>query len=228
MYNIIKLKTVDSTNEWAKKNIEHLSDLDGVIAEEQTSGKGRKTRDWFSPKGGLWLSILVRDFQDGLGALSLLSSVSIADVLEGYDIKVQLKWPNDIMVSSKKLGGILIERINGGFIVGIGLNLNINLLDFPDFLREKVITAREILNSDLKIDGIALKIIKRIEENREELDRVYARYLGLNQDIGRMVEIQSGGEAIRGRVLGIKIDGSINILSNGQEKSFYSGSLIYI
>lgn len=228
MYNIIKLKTVDSTNEWAKKNIEHLSDLDGVIAEEQTSGKGRKTRDWFSPKGGLWLSILVRDFQDGLGALSLLSSVSIADVLEGYDIKVQLKWPNDIMVSSKKLGGILIERINGGFIVGIGLNLNINLLDFPDFLREKVITAREILNSDLKIDGIALKTIKRIEENREELDRVYARYLGLNQDIGRMVEIQSGGEAIRGRVLGIKIDGSINILSNGQEKSFYSGSLIYI
>ena len=228
MYNIIKLKTVDSTNEWAKKNIEHLSDLDGVIAEEQTSGKGRKTRDWFSPKGGLWLSILVRDFQDGLGALSLLSSVSIADVLEGYDIKVQLKWPNDIMVSSKKLGGILIERINGGFIVGIGLNLNINLLDFPDFLREKVITAREILNSDLKIDGIALKIIKRIGENREELDRVYARYLGLNQDIGRMVEIQSGGEAIRGRVLGIKIDGSINILSNGQEKSFYSGSLIYI
>lgn len=228
MYNIIKLKTVDSTNEWAKENIEHLSDLDGVIAEEQTSGKGRKTRDWFSPKGGLWLSILIRDFQDGLGALSLLSSVSIADVLEGYDIKVQLKWPNDIMVSSKKLGGILIERINGGFIVGIGLNLNINLLDFPDFLREKVITAREILNSDLKIDGIALKIIKRIEENREELDRVYARYLGLNQDIGRMVEIQSGGEAIRGRVLGIKIDGSINILSNGQEKSFYSGSLIYI
>ena len=228
MYNIIKLKTVDSTNEWAKKNIEHLSDLDGVIAEEQTSGKGRKTRDWFSPKGGLWLSILIRDFQDGLGALSLLSSVSIADVLEGYDIKVQLKWPNDIMVSSKKLGGILIERINGGFIVGIGLNLNINLLDFPDFLREKVITAREILNSDLKIDGIALKIIKRIEKNREELDRVYARYLGLNQDIGRMVEIQSGGEAIRGRVLGIKIDGSINILSNGQEKSFYSGSLIYI
>ncbi|MCK4226079.1 biotin--[acetyl-CoA-carboxylase] ligase [candidate division WOR-3 bacterium] len=228
MYNIIKLKEVDSTNEWIKRNREKLSDFDGVMASIQTAGKGRGSNTWSSPPGGLWLSIMIKEFSDSKGALSLLTSVSIAEALENQELYVELKWPNDIVVSSRKLGGILIEGINGGFIIGIGLNLNVELSEFPDSLKDKITTAREIRRRDLPIDDIAIEIMSGIRNGIDELDRIYARYLGLNQDIGRMVRIISPKETFNGRVIGIQIDGGIRIRNRGVERTFYSGSLIYV
>ena len=158
MFNIIKLEEVDSTNEWVKRNKGKFSDLDGVFAKVQTRGKGRGKNKWFSPPGGLWFSIMIKKFPSTKGALSQLCCVVVADVLEKYKLKVELKWPNDIIISSKKLGGILIERINESFIIGIGLNLNIELLTFPLELRDKVITSFEVLKKEIPIEEICLEI----------------------------------------------------------------------
>ncbi|TET99829.1 MAG: biotin--[acetyl-CoA-carboxylase] ligase [Candidatus Stahlbacteria bacterium] len=228
MLNLIKLEEVDSTNEWAKRNIEKLSDLDGVIARIQSRGKGRGSNKWFSPSGGLWLTLMIKEFPSNKGVLSQLSSVAIAEVLENYGLHVELKWPNDIIISKKKIGGVLIEGRNESFIVGIGLNLNLDVSDFPQSLQENIISSKEILKRNLPIEEVALEIMKRIGECREELDRVYIRYLGLNQDLGRKVELQGQKETITGQVIGIENDGGIRIRSEGKENTYYSGSLVYI
>jgi len=228
MLNLIKLEEVDSTNEWVKRNIEKLSDLDGIIARIQTRGKGRGSNKWFSPPGGLWLTLMIKEFPSNKGVLSQLSSVAIAEVLENYRLHVELKWPNDIIISKKKIGGVLIEGRNESFIVGIGLNLNLDVSDFPQSLQENIISSKEILKRNLPIEEVALEIMKRIGECREELDRVYIRYLGLNQDLGRKVELQCQKETITGQVIGIENDGGIRIRSEGKENTYYSGSLVYI
>lgn len=228
MLNLIKLEEVDSTNEWAKRNIEKLSDLDGVIARIQSRGKGRGSNKWFSPSGGLWLTLMIKEFPSNKGVLSQLSSVAIAEVLENYGLHVELKWPNDIIISKKKIGGVLIEGRNESFIVGIGLNLNLDVSDFPQSLQENIISSKEILKRNLPIEEVALEIMKRIGKCREELDRVYIRYLGLNQDLGRKVELRGQKEMITGQVIGIENDGGIRIRSKGKENTYYSGSLVYI
>ncbi len=228
MFKLIKLEEVDSTNEWVKRNKDKLPDLDGVIAKVQTQGKGRGKNKWFSPPGGLWLSIIVREFSNNKGALSLLSSVAIAEALENYGLNVELKWPNDIMVSSKKMGGILIEKINKFFIIGIGLNLNVEPSDFLDSLQGKMTSSRKVLKRSLPIEEIGLEIMKNIEKGREEFDRIYARYLGLNQDLGRKVKLVSSKKTVTGRVILIENDCGIRINCGDVESTFYSGSLVYI
>ncbi len=227
MFKIIKLEEVDSTNEWVKRNKDKLSDLDGVFAKVQTKGKGRGENKWFSPPGGLWFSIMIKKFPSTKGALSQLCCVVIADVLEKYKLNVELKWPNDIIFDLKKLGGILIERINESFIIGIGLNLNIKLLTFPLDLRENVITSLEVLKKEIPIEKVCLEILKNMNQWIKDLNRVYLRYLGLNCDLGRKVKLISPKGEIIGQVIRIEKEGGILIRSEGKENTYYSGSLIY-
>lgn len=228
MFKIIKLEEVDSTNEWVKSNKDKLSDLDGVFAKVQKKGKGRGKNKWFSPPGGLWFSIMIEKFPSTKGVLSQLSCVVIADALEKYKLNVELKWPNDVIISSKKLGGILIERINESFIIGIGLNLNIELKTFPQDLRENVTTSLEVLKKEIPIEEISLEILKKMNQWIKDLNRVYLRYLGLNCDLGRKVKLISPKGEISGQVIRIEKDGGILIRSEGKEKTYYSGSLVYL
>ncbi|HET8633456.1 MAG TPA: biotin--[acetyl-CoA-carboxylase] ligase [Gemmatimonadales bacterium] len=110
-----------------------------VAALEQTSGRGSRRRDWSSPPGGLWMSVLLRPLRDsGMQVLGLRAGLAIVHALDRLGARgLMLKWPNDIMALEKKAGGILCEaRWNGDrpawVAVGIGLNLRNEL---PDELR---------------------------------------------------------------------------------------------
>ena len=105
-----------------------------VIAERQTQGRGRLNRKWVSPKGGIWMSILLRpNFEPSYTSLfpmatSLALAVSIEKTLK---IKTELKWPNDITIKGKKIAGILIDAsIESNkidyLVIGIGINFKIN------------------------------------------------------------------------------------------------------
>jgi BirA family biotin operon repressor/biotin-[acetyl-CoA-carboxylase] ligase len=140
----ILLKAVDSTNTYALsiikgiKKIPHLTDYDGavVISETQTGGRGQLDRKWFSPPGGIWMTIILRPdlkIQD-LSKMTLLSASAIAETLiNNYKISVNIKWPNDIYYNGKKLCGILAEseKVDDKtyLIIGIGINVN---NDFPN------------------------------------------------------------------------------------------------
>jgi BirA family biotin operon repressor/biotin-[acetyl-CoA-carboxylase] ligase len=228
MPRLIKAKEVDSTNEWIKKHLRKLEDLDSIIAETQTAGKGRNAKDWFSPKGGFCFSFILKDFSEDSNSLSLFSAVIVCETMRMYDIPAQIKWPNDIILKGKKLGGILIEKIQDNFIVGIGLNLNLNISDFPIPLKDIVITSREFLHKDLDFEPIAKEIIKGISKERKNLEKIYQKYEEFSGDLNRKVRILKGEETFTGKVKEIQSDGGIKVANEIAEKVFYSGSLTYL
>lgn len=117
-----------STNDWAKKHLDTFSRdaLTVITAETQTQGRGRYGRRWVSPAGvNLYTTFLF--FADSPDALSLthLLALTTAQLLETKNIAAQIKWPNDLMVHRKKIGGILCEiTADHGIVIGIGLNVN--------------------------------------------------------------------------------------------------------
>jgi BirA family biotin operon repressor/biotin-[acetyl-CoA-carboxylase] ligase len=228
MPRLIKAEEVDSTNEWIKRQQEKLGDLDSFIAKTQNAGKGRNSKTWFSPKGGLWFSIFLENFSNNEGALSLLCATAVCDVLEEHGLLTNIKWPNDIILKGKKLGGILIEKVKGNFIIGIGLNLNLNNSDFPIPLKDIVITSKETLHKEIDIEAIAKGIIKRIAKDRNNLEEVHKKYLKLSGDLNEKISINDGKETFTGKVVDIQKDGGIRIKNDDTEKVFYSGSLSYL
>lgn len=102
-----------------------------VVAGEQTSGRGSRGRAWRSPPGGLWLSALYRPRgQTGVELLSLRVGLALAEAIEalGPALRVAIKWPNDLMLDDRKLGGVLCEARwqgddPGWIVVGVGLNV---------------------------------------------------------------------------------------------------------
>jgi BirA family biotin operon repressor/biotin-[acetyl-CoA-carboxylase] ligase len=228
MARLIKANEVDSTNEWIKRHLDKLKDLDSLIAKTQHSGKGRNSKSWFSPEGGLWLSILLEKFPGNAGGLSLLCPTAVCEILEEHNLLTNIKWPNDIILKGKKLGGILIEKVKEKFIIGIGLNLNLSNSDFPIPLKDIVITSKETLHKELDIEIIAKEIIKKIAKERNNLEEVYKKYLKLSGDLNEKVKLNNGEEIFTGKVVAIQRDGGIKIKNEDTEKVFYSGSLSYL
>jgi BirA family transcriptional regulator, biotin operon repressor / biotin---[acetyl-CoA-carboxylase] ligase len=132
--NFIYCEEIDSTNSYLMNPKNNL-DVDGtvVLAERQLHGRGRKDRKWYSVKDqNLTFSILLKKrlSEKNINIINLGTAVAVALSLENlYQLKVNLKWPNDILVNDFKIGGILIESsIIGGkvekLVIGIGLNVN--------------------------------------------------------------------------------------------------------
>lgn len=122
---LIRLDAVDSTNAWAKRNPDRLGAFGAVYTTSQTAGRGRLGRSWQNAAGqALYYSCAVRRPLRQPEALPLLASLVAADALQGcFGVKCSIKWPNDLLLSGKKLAGILCEGAGGTWIIGIGINL---------------------------------------------------------------------------------------------------------
>lgn len=147
----IYLENIDSTNLWAKNNIETLDDKTVVFAEAQTRGRGRLQRSWVDlGKGNLFMSLVLKPaetFDEHYSNLTQYMSLSLCKVLENYGVKPEIKWPNDVLIDGKKIAGILSEAsVRGttfkGLVLGIGVNLNAKEEDFAQI--DKKVTALNI------------------------------------------------------------------------------------
>jgi BirA family transcriptional regulator, biotin operon repressor / biotin---[acetyl-CoA-carboxylase] ligase len=171
-------ETVNST-----QKIAHKLAYDGVVegtivlAEEQLAGRGRLDRSWHSPKyTGVWMSLILRPNIPPQQApqLTLLAAVSVAQAIqEVTNLEPGIKWPNDILIHGKKSVGILTElqaeadRINS-VIIGIGINVNQTIDDFPDELKDRAtslsVEAGVKINRAELVQAILAKLEKRYEE----------------------------------------------------------------
>ncbi len=131
--NFVYLDECDSTNDFLFSTKEYTKDGTVILSEFQAKGKGRKDRIWESSKGqNLTLSIMLRrDIKPkSLNIINLGASLAVAHTLENlYQLNVELKWPNDILVKRKKIAGILLESSSRGnkiekVVIGIGINVN--------------------------------------------------------------------------------------------------------
>ena len=158
---IIRLDEVDSTNSYLKGRNDLLQQHGlVVIADMQTSGRGRVGREFVSLRGkNLTFSVVIHP-ELPLGeiqVLSLLASVAVSRVLEKYLNKIRLKWPNDVLVCEKKICGILLEAITipeqsfPVLVMGIGLNTKGCLNDYPEELQDIVTTIESEISRNFKI-----------------------------------------------------------------------------
>lgn len=128
--SILTFDTLDSTNSYLKRNGKYLDHFTVVQANHQEQGKGRLGRSWQDQGNSLLFSILLKEKiePERVPLLSLLAGASVVLTLEHYGLTPFVKWPNDTLVSEKKISGILTEAVSEGedifYIVGIGINLN--------------------------------------------------------------------------------------------------------
>lgn len=128
--SILTFDTLDSTNSYLKRNGKYLDHFTVVQANHQEQGKGRLGRSWQDQGNSLLFSILLKEKiePERVPLLSLLAGASVVLTLEHYGLTPLVKWPNDTLVSEKKISGILTEAVSEGenifYIVGIGINLN--------------------------------------------------------------------------------------------------------
>jgi BirA family biotin operon repressor/biotin-[acetyl-CoA-carboxylase] ligase len=155
-------ESVTSTNEEARRLAEEgVPEGTVVLAEEQTAGKGRSGRSWYSPRGeGIWMSVVLRPSASPHLAplLSPIGALSIARSIEDtLGIPAVLKWPNDVLVCGRKVSGVLAEaetESNRLRFVILGLGVNVNQTQFPPYLRELATSLRlayghRVVQSDL-------------------------------------------------------------------------------
>jgi BirA family biotin operon repressor/biotin-[acetyl-CoA-carboxylase] ligase len=131
--NLILLDNVDSTNSYAKNLLNGgIADGTVIIAKTQTSGRGQQANSWCSPDGGLYYSCIIENPQgEYLTLMTLACGIACQEaILDLTGLSVRLKWVNDIIIDSKKLGGILLETRSRGnktwLIAGIGINVNLD------------------------------------------------------------------------------------------------------
>jgi BirA family transcriptional regulator, biotin operon repressor / biotin---[acetyl-CoA-carboxylase] ligase len=192
-----------------------------VIAETQAGGKGRLGRKWISPRGNLYLSVILRpNFSLPKAPLvTLLGAVAVASAVRNFlEADARIKWPNDILISGRKIGGLLTEmsaeqdRIRH-IVLGIGLNVNMPLDELPSELRP--LTTTLAAEAGRRIDRTAL-----LRGLLRSLDHWYAAFLtdetivldewkSLNMTIGSRVSVRGLNETIAGRAAGIDGEGRL-------------------
>ena len=175
--NVVHYKEIDSTNTEARRLSKEGAESGLVVtAKKQTAGKGRRGRSWESPADeNLYFSILLRPSLEPEKApmLTLVMAYSVAKALQKEDIQVLIKWPNDLVLSGKKVCGILTEMNLSGtqvedVIVGVGLN--VNTMKFPDELEDKATSLRKETLRELECGELLQLILK-------EFDKQYQRFL---------------------------------------------------
>ena len=159
--NLYKFKELDSTNDYLERNHRNYEEFDVICAKNQTHGRARRQNDWVSMEGMAIFSFFLEkrenwEIEDYL-KLPLIAGLATIRGLRGIEnLEYKFKWTNDVYLENKKLCGILMEKADDVYIVGIGLNVN-NIL--PKFLENKAISLTQIKNKKYEIDEIITNIV---------------------------------------------------------------------
>jgi BirA family transcriptional regulator, biotin operon repressor / biotin---[acetyl-CoA-carboxylase] ligase len=219
--------SIGSTNDealaWAT---EDAQDYSLVVADNQTTGRGRGGRNWITPRGtALAFSLILRPAVEEAHSSSLftgLGALALVDALKKRALKAQVKWPNDILLNGKKVAGILVESVwTGDALDTVVLGMGVNVLagsNPPD--EELLFPATSVeaeLGSPLKRPLLLRDILSAVIEWRPkmftgELVKTWEKDLAFHGDL---VDIWQGNEEpLTGRILGLKPDGSLRLLSS--------------
>jgi BirA family biotin operon repressor/biotin-[acetyl-CoA-carboxylase] ligase len=205
-----------------------------VLAGEQTAGRGRLKRVWLSPEGNIALSIILYPEVIYLSSLVMLASLAVVHAVEEITgLKAQIKWPNDVLINDKKISGILIESDVRGdrvayAIIGIGINLNSRLSDFPEILPGATSIADEL---GAEVSRVAM--IRGLLAEAEKLyltlpvgDSVYREWRDRLVTLGKKVRVKSGDTVLEGIAESVAEDGELLLRhANGGTTTVVAGDV---
>jgi len=227
-----------STNEWAKELAAYgAAEGTVAVAETQTCGRGRLGREWVSPKGGLWFSLILRPELKPAEAVRLVfvAGLAAAEVLrELYGLKAETKWPNDVLVNGQKVCGILTEMNTIGekvnyVIVGIGVNANFDVEVFPEDLRKVATSLENELGRKVRLEALFRALLEKLENVyklflKEGSDPILKEWKKYADFLNCQVEVASGTEKWFGLALDVENDGALIMrLEDGTVKRVFVG-----
>ncbi len=222
---IIRFNKVASTQDSAKDYVEEKQTL-AITALSQSKGRGRQGRTWYSPEGGLYVSLLLFP-KERVTSIPLLASLSIIRTLEEYGFsKLTIHWPNDVLLNSKKVCGVACERYRGSVICGVGLNVNIDKFG-P---RLGGATSLEIeTGQKFDIDEVFHVFLRKFNDLYGELQAKGLKIkevLNYISGLGESVEVVTAKDVIRGTVSDIDDDWALLLRDeSGIIKKFYYGDV---
>ncbi|RQW78221.1 MAG: biotin--[acetyl-CoA-carboxylase] ligase [Methanothrix sp.] len=195
-----------------------------ILAEVQTQGRGRLSRSWASPPGGVWMSLILRPqiSLDRAYRINMAISVAICKALADlYGLAAGVKWPNDLLIEEKKICGILMEvsaevdRLEY-VVVGIGINANVDVSGYPAEWRST--SLHQELGREVSRVGLIQKILLEIENSYQHMDskEIWEEWRNRSVTLGRQVRISSVSGDIVGEAADLAEDGALIIQSRDQ------------
>jgi len=208
-----------------------------VLAGEQTAGRGRQGHDWISPRGNVFLSVLLRPagLLPQAGLIPLAVGVAVSEALETFGVRARLKWPNDLVVKDRKIAGLLAEGVSGGagvesVVVGVGINLALDPATLPASLRESATSVNQESRRTVSAPEAAAETLARVAVwyhalAREGAATVLAAWRARSVSWwGRPVEVKAGDGIVRGVARGVDERGALLLeLENGAPVALLSG-----
>ena len=239
-YNLINLKTVKSTNLEIKKMISSKININNLClsADNQTDGYGRRNAKWFSYKGNIHLSILVKPkcSINEVNQLSFMTSITLGDTLKKIksNINIKYKWPNDILLNKKKIAGVIVETssfVNKKIkwvIIGIGLNIkkspNLNTQEFKitSLNKEKI-----YVRKDDFIDLFLQRFFRNYEFwKKKGFNFIKKDWISNVYKKNNKIVVKYQNNYIKGKILDLLINGGIKLKTSKETKKLFYGDQI--
>ncbi len=244
IHEVLLFDQVKSTNKIA---LEMASDgmPEGlaILAESQTGGKGRLDREWYSPSGkNIYLSFLLRPSLQ-MRAYPLFSPAAALGLVNGIQaftgLDVGIKWPNDLMILDKKVGGILLETGSSGgqstpLVIGMGINVNLDEGDFPKALQDTSTSLKIASGNALDRTGLIMALIQGVTAQIHQLedDESVAVFDAVREKcmtLGKKVRVSTTRQVFEGRAMSIEDDGALVIrLGDQSERRILIGDITHL
>ena len=215
-HSVEVLESVDSTNDYAKKKAKELVDGSVIISLEQVKGKGRRGRSFHSGKGdGIYLSIILKPGFEPTKApfITSIAGAALVNTFNKFNIQTKIKWPNDVLINSKKVAGILTEMsADMEFIeyIVLGVGINVSGLEFPSELKN--------IATSLKLEGYDVKKLNIIWQFVYEFELLYNLYL--NENTSEVVNILRNNSSVLGKQINVhymnEVESAIAVDINNQ------------
>ena len=224
--------TMDAARELARKG---AAEGTIVIAETQTRGRGRLSREWLSPRGGIYLTLILRPRISPAYAprINLMASIAVASTIRKlFGLRAELKWPNDVQIGGKKVCGILAEMnaemdVVNFVNIGIGTNVNNSVSRF----REVGTSLRDELGRGISRKQFLSALLAEVDERRAILmePELLQEYRRLSCTLGKDIRMTSLGEEVTGKAIDIDAMGALVLKEkDGSLRTVVVGDCIHL
>jgi BirA family biotin operon repressor/biotin-[acetyl-CoA-carboxylase] ligase len=233
--NVLYYTVTTSTNDIARQQaLAKCPEGTAVIAERQTSGRGRLKREWVTPQGNIAVSVVLYPHRKDLHFLTMLAALAVQNSIQKTTgLKCQLKWPNDVLIKGKKVCGILLESQAAPesvdyAIIGIGINVNMKLSEYPEIAAIATSLADET--------GEEVSRVVLLQNLFVEIERSYLRLQdgeSLLEEwrdnlvtLGKRIHVRAGDEVFEGIAESVAEDGSLMLrCADGRLMKFTAGDV---
>lgn len=238
--------SIDSTQKQAMKMAsDEASNGTIIIAEKQTSGKGRLGRKWISPKGGIWFSIILHPKFD-ISVITLFpiaSALALSNAIEKtLNIKSEVKWPNDITIKGKKVAGMLVDaslesnKIEN-LVLGVGINFDVDVKQIEKILRGTPnfygVASLSEQNKTIKPILLVQSFLTELEQmynllNMGDTKKIIRDWTKKSSTIGQNIELHTENGKIKGKAIRLDDDGALVISENNKSRRVTSGDITHL